>query len=371
MSATEEQTKPDVLTRELWQIAGSGNVERLEQILAQGADVNAGDRTGVTPLMRAAYHGELPMVRALIEHGADLDAKDSGGLTALMMAKHSGRAEIVEALLSSGAKENSRRRVHKILPVEPETEEAAPVEPETEEAAPVEPAPGEIAGAITNKNPAIRTLHEPPEIWEMVHTTEPPSQSQTGSKREFPSARKFPSARTLILAASVVIVAVGAVFGFLLFRRSGSANVATPRPEVSVSQSKAPASPVNQRPTKSIQNVTPYEPPRAASQLNQQVSIKPSGKAEGLRTSGPSIPLAAPVAMSVKKPSANPREQRVKNGAADNNAPQKSAARVAKSSSDKSANSAALNKEAVKTPGLQPTVPAKTNAPKPKVIQWP
>src|SRR3954465_9852044 len=143
MSATEEHMK-----RELWQIAGTGNVERLEQILAQGTDVNAGDRTGVTPLMRAAYHGELPMVRALIQNGADLDAKDSGGLTALMMAKHSGRAEIVEALRSAGAKENQKRQVHKILPVEPEPEEAAPVES----------APREIAAAITNKNPHVRTL---------------------------------------------------------------------------------------------------------------------------------------------------------------------------------------------------------------------
>src|SRR5213075_1866836 len=119
MSAAE-QIKPDVLTRELWHVAGTGDVVRLGQILAQGVDVNATDRTGVTALMRAAYHDELPMVRALIEHGADLDAKDGGGLTALMMAKHSGHAEIVDALLSSGAKENAKRRVHKSLPVESE-----------------------------------------------------------------------------------------------------------------------------------------------------------------------------------------------------------------------------------------------------------
>jgi hypothetical protein len=368
MSATEDQTKPDVLTRELWQIAGAGNVERLEQILAQGADVNAGDRTGVTPLMRAAYHGELPMVRALIQHGADLDAKDSGGLTALTMAKHSGHAEIVEALRSSGAKENQRRRVDKVLPVESEPEETPPVES----------APREIAAAITNKNPHVRTLQEPPEIWELVHTTEPASQSQTDVPRERPAARRSPSARTLILVASVLTIVVVAVVGFLLLRGFGSANVATPRSEGSVSESKAPALPANQTPTKAIQNVTSSGPLKAASQSNPTVSLKPTGKAEGLRTNGPSIPSAAPVAMSIKKPAAKPPEPRVP---ADNDArlsrsvrydsPQKSSARDPKSSSDQSPNSAAANKAAVKTPGSQPTEPPRANAPKPKVIQWP
>ena len=370
MSATAEQTKPDVLTRELWQIAGTGNVERLQQILAQGADLNAGDRTGVTPLMRAAYHGELPMVRALIQNGADLDAKDSGGLTALMMAKHSGRAEIIEALRSSGAKENQRRPVHKILSVESEPEETAPVES----------APREIAVALTNKNPHVRTLQEPPEIWEMVHTTEPASQSQTGAARERPAARRSPSAKTLILLASVLTIVVGAVAGFLLLRRFGSANVATQPPEESVSESKAPALPANQPPAKAIRNVTSSGPLKTASQSNPTVSLKPTGKAEGLRTSGPTIPSAAPVSMSIKKPATKSSEQRVQNTAADNDArlsrsarydgPQKSTARGAKSSSDPSANSAA-NKATVKTPGSQPTEPARTNAPKPKVIQWP
>ncbi len=366
MSATEEQMKPDVLTRELWQIAGTGNVERLEQILAQGADLNAGDRTGVTPLMRAAYHGELPMVRALIQNGADLEAKDSGGLTALMMAKHSGRAEIVEALRSSGAKENQRRRVHKIMPVEPEPEEIAPVES----------AAREIAVAITNKTSHVRTLQEPPEIWDLVHTTEPASPSQTDAVRERPAVRRSPSAKTLMLLASVLIIVLGAVLGFVLLRGSGSANVATQRPEGSASESQAPALPPNQPLTKATQNVTSSESLRTASQLNPTVSLKPTGKAEGLRANGPSIPSAAPVAMSIKESSAKPPEQRVRNVPAENDArlsrpvryegPQKSTARGPKSSSEQSANSAAASKAAIKTPE-----PARTNAPKPKVIQWP
>src|SRR4030095_1628211 len=154
-----EQNKPHVLTRELWRVAGSGDVSRLEQVLAEGADVNAGDRTGMTALMRAAYHGQLPVVRALIEHGADLNAVDSGGLTALMVAKHAGREEIVNALVSSGAAVTSKPTVHKSLPVE---------------------SPQEAVAAPSKK---VRTLHEPPEIWEMVHTMQADSEHRSSAAR--------------------------------------------------------------------------------------------------------------------------------------------------------------------------------------------
>ena len=106
-------TEANTSTRQLWHIVGGGDLEQLDQLLGQGADVNAGDRTGVTPLMRAAYHGQLAMVRALIEHGADPNAKDRSGLTAMMMAKHAKHDEIVEALRSlgaQGANEGARKR---------------------------------------------------------------------------------------------------------------------------------------------------------------------------------------------------------------------------------------------------------------------
>ena len=188
MSVTAAETRSDVLMRELWHVAGIGDVTRLEQILAQGVEVNASDRTGVTALMRAAYHGELATVEVLIEHGADLDAKDSGGLTALMMAKHSGHVEIVDALLSSGATEIQKRRATKTLPVD---------DPELEET-PV---------AVTNEKP--RTLHEPPEIWEMVHTTQVDAVPETISARGFNLADKLPAARTLLFSTIVLIVAAG------------------------------------------------------------------------------------------------------------------------------------------------------------------
>ena len=370
MSATAEQTKPDVLMRELWHVAGTGDVARLEQILAQGVDLNASDRTGVTALMRAAYHGELPMIRALIEHGADLDAKDTGGLTALMMAKHSGHAEIVDALLSSGATENAKRRVHKVLPVEAELAEHAPLESGA----------GEPAGAITGRSPAIRTLHEPPEIWEMVHTTDPASPPQTTSARDFSLAGKLPSARTLILAASVLMVAAGAVFGFLALREPGSATSATAQRELNASEqrkdSKPPASSMTQALTQSNQNATSSEQAKAAARSNQAPSLKSASEVEGARAQ-PLTPLSSQVAMPVKK---SPERTADKSRADDkarvvsssrSETLAKTPARTRGSNNDKSASSASVKSEAVKPPTPQVTAPPKTNAPKPKVIQWP
>src|SRR5262249_5214994 len=101
MSAAVSET--NTLTRQLWHIAGSGDLAELDRLVSQGVDVNAGDRTGVTALMRAAYHGQLAMVRALIGYGADPTAKDRSGLDALMMAEHGGHDDIVDALLPFSA----------------------------------------------------------------------------------------------------------------------------------------------------------------------------------------------------------------------------------------------------------------------------
>ena len=44
-------------------------------LLIRGADINKGDATGYTPLMSAAYVGDLPMILYLIKNGADINAE--------------------------------------------------------------------------------------------------------------------------------------------------------------------------------------------------------------------------------------------------------------------------------------------------------
>ncbi|HZI20007.1 MAG TPA: ankyrin repeat domain-containing protein [Pyrinomonadaceae bacterium] len=65
---------------------------------------------GRTPLMLAAFKGDLPAVRRLLAEGADVNARDEVGDTALMFAAFRGHEAIVNLLLSRGANVHARAR---------------------------------------------------------------------------------------------------------------------------------------------------------------------------------------------------------------------------------------------------------------------
>ena len=61
----------------------SDRVASLKLLLAAGADINAKDPRGLSPLHEGARWGWNDVVRFLVERGADLQAKDNRGLTPL------------------------------------------------------------------------------------------------------------------------------------------------------------------------------------------------------------------------------------------------------------------------------------------------
>jgi ankyrin repeat protein len=78
--------------------ARRGTVSIAATLLAGGADLDAKDAKGETPLRRAVNCGHEPMVRLLIEHGADPLSADRRGGTALNAARDEGiRRVLVEA----------------------------------------------------------------------------------------------------------------------------------------------------------------------------------------------------------------------------------------------------------------------------------
>lgn len=96
------------MSDDLHEAIDMGWIEWVRQIIEGGADVNATDRRGVTPLQAAIEHGELDIARFLIEKGADVNERDVRGWTLLALASALGRPDIIELLLSHGAGVNER-----------------------------------------------------------------------------------------------------------------------------------------------------------------------------------------------------------------------------------------------------------------------
>ena len=86
-----------------------GNLEEAQRLLAAGADVNAPDYAGNTPLLYAAWEGNAETTAFLLGHGADPNFKQAGP-TPLGAAVAAGKTAVVEILVSAGARVDVRYR---------------------------------------------------------------------------------------------------------------------------------------------------------------------------------------------------------------------------------------------------------------------
>ena len=82
----------------------------IKNLIDKGSDVNYKDASGATPLMKAAYLGDLALVKLLIDKGADANAADNEGITVLMNAASSSNLELVKLIAARGADVNVRDR---------------------------------------------------------------------------------------------------------------------------------------------------------------------------------------------------------------------------------------------------------------------
>lgn len=87
----------------LLQAAQQPDASQALALIAQGADVNATEPDGTTPLMWAVHRGDYPLVQALLKAHAKVDVSNAYGANAMLQAAQFGDVRIIEALLKGGA----------------------------------------------------------------------------------------------------------------------------------------------------------------------------------------------------------------------------------------------------------------------------
>jgi ankyrin repeat protein len=93
------------------QAVQTGERPAVQRVIRSGADVNAANRYGVTPLLLAAQRGYDDLLDLLLKSGASVklaDAKLPEGQTLLMHASRTGNVASMKALIAAGSNLNAR-----------------------------------------------------------------------------------------------------------------------------------------------------------------------------------------------------------------------------------------------------------------------
>ena len=97
------QTNPNSLKEQLLQATQRGDREAVLKLLQQGADINARDTQGRTPIMVATYQHHTEMVRALLKEGADVNIRDNNTENHLLHSAAQGWLDILRLAIEAHA----------------------------------------------------------------------------------------------------------------------------------------------------------------------------------------------------------------------------------------------------------------------------
>ena len=323
----------DAATHELWRAAENGDAGELASM--RGVDVNARNEHGMTALMRAARYGHAAAVRTLLERGADPNVARNDRFTALALAAFFGHTETVRILIEHGAKTEivTRSGTSPRMWATARTFTDAARCFEKPAPAPVRriPAPAPV-------RPVVQTLKEPPEIWDLVHEVPKGFDARSVFVSRIKSTRR-PVAIGVFAGLLFAICCVVAAF---FFRSSQASDV-------------------------SLDALPPVQTPA-------EVRVEPPVPVESPVIETPAnadIPLSAHV---VRKTPVT-RQLRLRPIVEDNvvqQAPSREEPQVAIPEIEKPKPRASVTQSAPNAP-LSPHLitPAKSAAPKAKVIQWP
>ena len=241
-------------------------------------------------------------------------------------------------------------------------------------------------------NQEVRTLHDPPDIWNLV----PETRAEFNPRSAF--LGHIPSLKHLILFVIMIIVGGVAAFAFMkLWDLSGNQHAGSTAPAPASVSVASPTPPASSLPVAAASAVAPLRTDDAnttttssyavteprTSALSSNVKATSASEVAGSKGNA-KITVVAPAAPSVPasqvvgKPRGEDRLNSPVIGPAavartdEEDKKQTSATAGAKSDNEKGDSPAATPKEESKAPNPQLTAPAKASpTPKPKVIQWP
>jgi hypothetical protein len=236
MSATARQWNTPEVTAELLCVAERGDVDELRRLLPRVADVNARNRHGMTALMKAAFFGHEPVVRVLLERGADPNLIRNDRFTALALAAFFGHAETVKTLIEFGARTEVVTRAGASAriwaKVRTFNEVARCLETHAPKPLAVATTPLHVESTPMTVTPAVKTLKEPPEIWDLVH-----EESRSFDPRSAFVARITSMRKTFaVVACAVVLLMVGSGVGALMLRNSQTRDLSPDIPPASIAE---------------------------------------------------------------------------------------------------------------------------------------
>lgn len=96
-----------------------GNITKVQELIAQGVDLNVQDEYGYTALIWVASYSNPDIAKVLLDAGADKTIKDYEGHDALYWANYYGCQEVIDLLTDEPIKAIALPKTKKIIqPVE-------------------------------------------------------------------------------------------------------------------------------------------------------------------------------------------------------------------------------------------------------------
>jgi ankyrin repeat protein len=84
------------------------NIEKIEEYINYGAELNYKDNNGNSPIICASREGHVKVVELLLSKGANPNDKNNNGYSPIIAASQYGHVKVVELLLSKGANPNDK-----------------------------------------------------------------------------------------------------------------------------------------------------------------------------------------------------------------------------------------------------------------------